>query len=114
MLQKVTDYMKCAVRNKLVIGGYAGIGCAFLINYFEHKTGTQLPFIYDALCYSSSAMLGLSRLGIETYNAYTRVKEHIGKYGTIDERFRDKFSPLYCTQTGIRLAAEEAGLEHLL
>jgi len=45
MLQGIKDYAKCAVRNKFIIGSYAGIGLSLLIKYIEHETGTQIPVI---------------------------------------------------------------------
>ncbi len=42
------------------------------------------------------------------------MKEHIARYKTIDPQFKNRFSSLYCTQVGLRMAAEEAGLENLL
>ena len=114
MLQEIKDYAKCAVRNKFVIGSYIGIGTGYLIKYVEHETSTQLPVVDDLLVLSSSFILGLTKFGTETYEAYRKTREHILKYKTIDARFKDRFSSLYCTQIGIKLAAEEAELENLI
>ncbi len=113
MLQKIKDYAKCAIRNKLTICGYAGMGLAYLMKYIEHATGTQIP-ADDLLLYSSFPIFGVTKCGIGTYKAYTRTKKHIAEHGTIDSRFKDKFSPVYCNQIGIKMAAEEAGLENLI
>ena len=114
MLQGIKDYAKCAVRNKFIIGSYAGIGLSLLIKYIEHETGTQIPVIDDLLYYSSLFTLGTTKLGSETFNAYRRMRKHISEHGTIEPRFKDKFSSMYCTQEGIKMAAEEAGLENLI
>ena len=114
MLQKLKDYVKCAVRNKFIIGSYAGIGLACLMKYIEHETGTQLPVVDDLLLYSSSTILGATMFGTETYKAYRRMRDHIEEHGTVDTRFKDRFSSMYCTQTGIKMAAEEAELEKLI
>lgn len=113
MLQKLKDYAKCAVRNKYVIGGYAGIVVSSLMKYLEQETGTELLFD-NFIGIASLGALGLTSFGKETYDAYRRMRDHIEEHGTIDERFKSRFSSIYCTQTGIRMAAEEAGLEHLI
>lgn len=114
MFQKLKDYTKCAVRNKLVIGSYAGFGLSFLVKYFEHETGTQIPLVDNIIPFVSLGTLGLTKFGTETYNSYRRMREHIEKHGTIDIRFRNKFYFTYCTQTGIKMAADEAGLGDLI
>ena len=114
MLRKIKDYAKCAVRNKFIIGSYAGVGIAYLMKYIEHETGIQLPVVDDLLLYTSSFILGTTMLGAGTYKAYRRMRNHIEEHGTIDGRFKDRFSSMYCTQTGIKMAAEEAGLENLI
>jgi hypothetical protein len=114
MLQGIKDYVKCAVRNKFIIGSYAGIVLSFLIKYVEHETGTQIPVVDDLLYYSGCITLGATKFGSETFKAYRRMKEHIAEHGIIEPRFKDKFSLMYCTQTGIKMAAEEAGLENLI
>ena len=60
------------------------------------------------------SLLSSSKYGGETYHAYTRMRSHIQKYNTIDKRFREKFSRIYCTNTGVKMAAKEAGLENLI
>ncbi len=114
MLQGIKDYAKCAVRNKFIIGSYAGIGLSILLKYVEHETGTQIPVVDDLLYYASFGTLGATQLGLETFNAYRRMRKHISEHGTIEPRFKDKFSSMYCTQTGIKMAAKEAGLENLI
>ena len=114
MLQEMKDYAKCAIRNKFIIGSYAGIGLSFLIKYIERETGTQIPVVDGLLCYVGSVGLGATKFGSETFNAYRRMRKHIAEHGTIKPRFKDKFSSLYCTQIGIKMAAEEAGLENLI
>jgi hypothetical protein len=114
VLQGIKDYTKCAIENKFVIGSYMGIGLAYLIKYVENETGIKLPIIDDLLLYASSAVLGSTKLGAETYKAYRKMRNHIKEYDTIDQRFKGKFSSFYCTQKGIKLAAKEGGLEHLI
>lgn len=114
MLQGLKDYAKCAIRNKFIIGSYAGIGLSFLIKYIEHETGTQIPVVDDLLYFLSLPTLGATKLGLETFKAYRRMRGHIEEYGTIDTRFKDEFSSMYCTQTGINMAVEEARLENLI
>ena len=114
MLQEIKDYAKCAVRNKFIIGSYVGIGLSSLIKYIEHEIGTQVPIIDDVLCYGSCITLGATKAGTETYTAFRRMREHIKEHGIIEQRFKDRFSSMYCTQTGIKMAAEEAGLENLI
>ncbi len=117
MLPELKDYAKCALRNKWVIGSYAGIGAACLIKYIERETGTELPavdyLLYLSLC-PSAFILGATNFGAGTYRAYRRMRVHIEEHGTIEPRLRDKLSKWYCTQVGIRMAAEEAGLEELV
>ena len=114
MLQSFKDYARCAVRNKLIIGSYVGIGLSVLIKYIEHETGTEILLVDDVLLYSSVGILGITDGGRGTYKAYRRMKEHIARYKTIDPQFKNRFSSLYCTQVGLRMAAEEASLEKLL
>lgn len=115
MVQQIKDYMKSAVRNKFTLGGYVSLASFLLIKHIEHETGFQAPLIvYDVLFSTSFIGLGTSLFGGGTYIGYTRMREHIKEYGTIDTRFEDKLSYDYCTRTGIEMAAEEAGLEHLI
>lgn len=126
MLQELKDYAKCAVRNRAVLGSYActSVGLSLLtllITSIEPETGTQLSTMDTVLFVSGVGTfdagivsLGLTKFGTPTYHSYQRMREHIKKHGTIDQRFKDSFSPLYCTQVGIKMAAEEAGLENLI
>jgi len=114
MFQEIKDHAKCTFRNKFTICSYAGIGISLLMKYFEHETGNQIPFVDDVLIYLSLTALIATRFGADTYEAYTRMKVHIGMHGTIDRRFKDSFSSLYCDQIGIKMAAEESGLENLM
>lgn len=126
MLQELKDYAKCAVRNRAVLGSYActGVGLSLLtllITSIEPETGTQLSTMDAVLFFGGvgtfdvgSVSLGLTELGTPTYNSYRRMREHIKKHGTIDQRFKDSFSPFYGTQVGIKMAAKEAGLENLI
>jgi len=114
MLQEVKDYTKCAIKNKFILSSYVGIGASLLSKYIEHKTGTKIIRMDDLLINSSVVILGTTQFGLETMHSYRRMREHIKKHGTIRKRFKEKFSPVYCTQTGIKMAAKEAGLENLI
>ncbi|MBI2146129.1 hypothetical protein HYU22_02205 [Candidatus Woesearchaeota archaeon] len=120
MLQPLKDYAKWALRNKVVAGSYAGIFLSVLIDYIVRERGVEIPrvkgmsIVDGLLLYPSGFMLGFTLFGMGTYESYRKMRDHIADYGTIDSRFQKKFSSLYCTQVGIRMAAEEAGLERLL
>ncbi|MBR9705638.1 hypothetical protein GOV14_01255 [Candidatus Pacearchaeota archaeon] len=111
MFQGIKDYAKCVARNKFVISGGIAVGLSVLTKYIEHATGNQIPIVGNLLYYSGFMTLGSTYLGLETFKAYKRMKKHIKKHGIIDPRFKDKFSNLYCTQLGIKIAAKEEGLE---
>lgn len=114
MLQGIKDYTKCASRNEFVLWSYLGLGASLSLNYLENKTGISFYPISDLMMFVSIPVLGVTKLGLETTKAYRRMKEHISKHGTVEPRFKDKFSSMYCTQVGIKIAIKEAGLEKLL
>lgn len=112
MLNEIKDYAKCATRNKFIIGSYLGICTSYALIYLEQKTGIHVQ-LTPLISYSSAAILGATSFGAETFKAYKRTKKHIKKYRTIDPRFENKLDS-YCAEIGLKMAAEDAGLEKII
>lgn len=115
MLQEIKDYLKCAVANKFVLGSYIVAGLSIASIYIGYKTQMPLLIQLPPITFPFIGLIfGTTHFGLDSYKAYKRVQKHIQKYNTIDQRFKNKLSEEYCVQTAIKMAAKEAGLEHLL
>ncbi len=106
----LTDFVKCAIRNRVSLIGYVGLGFVAANKYFEIIERTRVS---QAIGLAVGVALGSTSLGFGTYHAYRRAKDHLEQHGTLDDRFLKKYSKaFYCSHIGIKLAAEEAGLEY--
>ncbi len=114
MKQKIKDYVKCAVGNRFTLGRHLAMGLSPLLGFIEYSITKKFPVASVGLFEAGFFSLFMTNYGLDTLNTYKKTKEHIQQHKTIDPRFKDKYSKLYCNQVGIKLAAEEAGLEHLI
>ena len=114
MLQDLTDYAKCAIANRYTFTGYASAVLAVGLEYSGLPQGNLLNATQISLLGLSSFMLYSSVLGYESYRVYKLTKKYIGKHMTISPKLRDLSPKAYCIRIGIKLAARESGLEHLL
>ena len=114
MFQKTIDYVKCATRNRFTLAGYT-LGWTSLAIYLGNGDEHQALNVAAYTCaFISLQLLMNTALGALTYLTYQRAKKHIKQHETLDRRFASTTSPFYCSQVGLRLAAEEKGLESLL
>ena len=114
MLQDLTDYAKCAIANKYTFTGYASTILAVGLEYSSLPQNGLLNATQIGLLGLSSIMLGISVLGYESFRVYKLTKKYIDKHMTINHRLRNLAPKAYCIKIGIKLAARESGLEHLL
>lgn len=120
MSREIFDYLKCAYHNTGVLLGYSGIfaslsASALAVAEVENLQGKcAIVAASTVVGFNCFLLLDMTDYGRETVNAYVRVREHIAKFGRLDERFKKKFKPTYCNAVGINLAVDEAGLEERL
>ncbi len=115
-MSKCRDYIKCAVRNRCVLASYVGFGLGlgmYPIAIITQSIELQVAALLTSFVSGTGGLLG-TFCGTSTYEVYTRTKNHIEKFGTIDKRFQRRIEKDYCPQIGLKMAAEEAGLEDLL
>lgn len=113
VLENILDYAKCLAANRVTL-----INAPLFMFSFYSLAALPHDSKYSEISFAAavitSATLYLTGCGMHTYNTYRRVKKHIKKKGTLDQKFTAKISEWYCDQAGLRLAAKEAGLEDLL
>lgn len=111
------DYVKAVRANKITLAGYvlmagaattAALGVTDAIEWSPQLTGVV----------SYGGVVGfwlnlMTDFGRGTLYAYRRAKDKIATHGTLHPQYVEKL-PFYCARQGTRLAAREAGLEHLL
>jgi len=114
MKQELKDYLKCATGNRFTLGGYLAMSLFPLLGVVEYNLTKKFPILSVSLFEFGWISLLLTGCGSGTLKTYREVKEHIQKHGTIDPRFKEKYSEAYCDKIGIKLAAKEVGLEHLI
>lgn len=91
-----------------------------LASYVAGLGSIPLLFSGNSLVMGSSLLIGsfLGLLATEngntTEDGYYRTLAHIERFGIIDPRFAQKMETSYCHNVGMRIAAKERGLEHLL
>ncbi|MDD5087090.1 MAG: hypothetical protein PHV16_05045 [Candidatus Nanoarchaeia archaeon] len=107
MIKEISDYTKCVFENKFTLGGYVGIGSSAALWEVEPIFSVTVGII-------SFISLGASGLGIGTYRSYNVVNRYIEKYNTLKEGLIKRFSSDYCKYSGLRAAAKEHNLEHLV
>jgi hypothetical protein len=106
------DYCKAAYANKFTLSGYiAGITFTASKILFPETPAMIWPEV-PLLFYAEAALIS-TMFGGETLIAYNKTRDDININGTIDQR-HSKYTKRYCNQQGIKLAAKEANLEHLI
>ena len=103
------NYLKSVVANKITLAGYSLMGLGAVTEFFGIKS---MISGYDIL-FIGLSLNNLTLYGFQTRTAYKRTIQHIDSYNTLDPRFLAKHR-WYCEQVGIRAAAKERNLEHLL
>jgi hypothetical protein len=114
MLQEIKDYAKCAIKNKGVLEGYLGIGASLLMPHIGDKMDMDLRCLNLITFGISSSLLVMTKCGAYTFKTYRKTKKHIKRTKTIKSRFKHKIPRDYCMEVGLKLAAKEKGLEHLI
>jgi hypothetical protein len=107
MMQKIKDYAKCAIENKLVIGSYIGLASIVAMNYLENRTGTQLREIKEFTLYFNTLTLTLTRLGLTTYEVYKKTQKHLQNNQHMNPRFEKIATQTYSGEVGLELAQKE-------
>ena len=100
-------YLKCAKINIFTLGGYFLI----LVGLISLTISTRIAINIISL---GVGLLFATNFGLKTYFAYRKTQNHIKAHGRIDDRFFNRFSSTYCNFVGLKLAAEEAGVEESL
>ncbi len=117
MINAVKDYFKCAVANRILLLGYVSVGAYVLGKTIEHSCDLPSTEWSDTLvgCVMQLTTT-LTSCGLETFRQYRKTKKFISENGTVLGAPKKKYDETlwYCNRTGIRLAAREEGLEHLL
>lgn len=114
MLQELRDYGKCVFANKYTLIGYTSAALAVGLEYSGLSEDHLLNATQIGLLGLSAIMLSVSVLGYESYRVYRLTKTYIDKHGTINNSLRNLSQKAYCIKIGIKLAAKESGLEHIL
>ena len=119
LLEKTADYLKCAIANKVTLVSMPSFVASSAVAIASFNDSSNLDNL--ALCAAAVFVAGITGslsfftgCGLHSMYTYQRTKKHIIRYNTLDERFAAEMSDWYCDQTGLKLAAKEAGLEHLL
>jgi hypothetical protein len=110
--------MKSVYANKATLLGYgflglAGLGMACYFDIPEDFENIYLGIV-ELTAFLGFSLNILTDFGLQTLKIYQRTRIHIENNGTISEKLLRTVPPLYCDQAGLRLAAKEANLEHLL
>lgn len=125
---ELTDYLKCAHANKFTLFGYIGtitslslLSTEFggILNNLNNimKFGFKDNYFVSLDCILLGFSVGaifLTGLGFATLQGYQETKEHIEKFGRLDDRFREKISKTYCVRVGMELASEEKRIEYIV
>ncbi len=97
--------------------GYVSTGIYFLGKIVEYSFDLP-PTEWSDQLVGDMMMIGLvsTSCGVDTFNQYRKTRKFISENKTVIGAPLDKYRDtiLYCTRTGIRLAARENGLEYLL
>jgi len=115
ILGNVKDYLKCSWKNKFTLAGYLMIGVGTLdkhTNLLDTYTKTDSILHSEWMIPFGTLFLLVTTAGLRTLRAYQRTKNHIKRYGEIDACY-DKYSSMYCTRVGMKLAIKENGLLEL-
>lgn len=107
-VKNIWDYIKCAVANRLTLGGYIAGGLGGTLAASDNFAYGLAPLV------AANLLIVVSGAALPTLDKYQRTKAHIAQHGTIESRFGDAIPKYYCDQMGYYLAAKEANLEHLV
>ena len=116
----IKDYAKCVLANKFTLAGYAFTVssypfCSDIFNWLNGESNINFNVgIGLTLISLGAVLLSSTEFGVGTYDIYERTKKHIAGSGNIGNGFAFCFSSVYCDKIGLKLAAKEAGLEHLI
>lgn len=115
MLQEIRDYTRCAIENKFTISSYAVLSSSAFL-YCIYSRVHSSAYLVSAAVMSCFGFLGLvsTKFGMQTYDTYRRLRKLIKEKETINQRLKDIVNINYCNRTAMKMAAKEAGLEHLL
>jgi len=119
-IEEIRDYAKCVYANKFTLTGYIGLAvtaatCIIFKQPQIIEDITSMSFVSELMIgsYSLISLVGTA-FGLETLDSYRTTKQQIEKYGKPSNRYYNKNIMYYCDTAGIKLAAKEADLEHLL
>ncbi|HLC88549.1 MAG TPA: hypothetical protein VJG49_00790 [Candidatus Nanoarchaeia archaeon] len=117
--EKTVDYLKCAIANKVTLASLplfvaSSVVAIASFNNYQNLDHLALGAAAVFVAGSAGSLSFLTGCGLHTTYTYQKTKKHIKKYNALDERFTSMISSWYCDQAGLKLAAKEAGLEHLL
>ena len=110
-MSALLDYVKCCIKNKFTLAGYIGIvgGAVFhltgILNSESVYHCVAAPVDFAAIC-----CLCFTGFGLDTYDTYVRIREHINDHGTLREGHIRLYSSAYCTRMGLKMAADEASI----
>ncbi len=116
VLQDYKGFVKCILRNKYTLGGYAGtlIGGGGLVYQMTLHSYDSALCITGIVLYVSLSVLGVTGFGLSTFNEYRRIRDGLSKMPKpeiTDSLKRHYQISLYCWKKGIELAVKEQGLD---
>ena len=111
----VRDYLKCVWSNKATLAGYLLLPIAVGLNVLgrqeECKFLNNLSYISGHI---GACLLAATSLGRDTLETYRKARDYMLYFGKVKDEYKNLKDKYYCSRVGIRLAAQEAGLEDSL